>query len=95
MIKYKKKSYCWLDDFEYKTLADARAKLDDLIKEFGEETKLEVEYGWDSLDFYISVPKKETDAERLARAAKELAKKQKKEAADRVKFEKLKAEYGW
>lgn len=93
--KFQKKSCEWQDLFDGKSLAQIRVIVEDLISKYGESAFLEYDLFWDNWEFYINVEKKETPEEKAAREAKELAKKQKKEAADRAKFEKLKEEYGW
>lgn len=95
MKKFDKHYVDWSEDLDKKTIAEVRNVIDGYAKEYGEDAVLEYKHDWDTIDFFINVPKRETEEERLAREAKELAKKQKKEAADRAKFEKLKSEYGW
>lgn len=95
MKKFDKHCIDWSVDFDTKTIAEVRKVIDGYAKQYGEDAVLEYEHEWDSLEFFIKVPKKETEEERLAREAKELEKKKKKEEADRAKFEKLKSEYGW
>lgn len=95
MRKFDKHRVDWSAGFDGKTIAEARKVIDGYSKQYGEDAVLEYEHDWDTIDFFISVPKQETEEERLAREAAELAKKLKKEAADRAKFEKLKSEYGW
>ena len=96
MARKFERKYCeWHDEFDGKTLAEAREIIDKLIVKHGESAMLRYDLYWDNWEFYIEVEKKETPEEKAAREAKELAKKQKKEEADRKKFEKLKSEYGW
>ena len=95
MKKFDKHHVDWSAGFDTKTIAEVRKVIDEYAKQYGEDAILEYEHDWDSMEFFIKVPKRETEAERLAREAAEIAKKQKKEQSDRAKFEKLKDEYGW
>lgn len=91
-MKYYERKYCdWGDDLGDKTLVEARDYIENLIKLHGEEAKLTIEYDWDTVDFRIEVVRTETEEEKAARIAKE----QKQEKADRTRYEKLKAKYGW
>ena len=93
--KYERKVLEWHDEFDDKTLGEMRHIINALTDKFGESAILRYEWEWDTVGFWIDIEKRETPEEKAEREVKELAKKQKKEAADRAKFEKLKSEYGW
>ena len=95
MKKFDKHHVDWSAGFDTKTIAEVRKVIDEYAKQYGEDAVLEYVHEWDSMEFFIKVPKKETAAERAARELQEAARKKKKEDADRKKFEKLKDEYGW
>ena len=95
MKKFDKHCVDWSMDLDTKTIAEVRKVIDGYAKQYGEDAVLEYVHEWDSMEFFIKVPKRETEEERLAREEREWIKRQKKEAADRAKFEKLKSEYGW
>ncbi len=92
MIKYyEKKRVSWLEDFDGKTLAQMKHEINALTDMYGSEAVLKVEYDWDSVDTYIETVRGETEAEKAIRIEKET----KQERADRTRYEKLKAKYGW
>lgn len=91
-MAYYEKKYCsWGDDLDGKTLVEAKEYIDELITKHNKNSKLVLEYDWESVSFYIEVEREPTFAELEAENIKRL----KKEKADRAKFDKLKAEYGW
>lgn len=91
MTYFENKKVDWADEMNGLSLNEAKSYLDRLIKHLGENAKLKLEYEWESIDFFIEVERTPTEAELNA----ERLKKEKKEKADRAKFEKLKSEYGW
>lgn len=93
--KYEKETLEWHMEFDGNTLGQMRHVINALCDKFGESSILKHELSWDYTEYWIDVEKKETPEEIAAREAKELVKKQKKQEADRAKFEKLKGEYGW
>ena len=95
MRKFNKHHVDWSVEFDDKTIAQVREIVDGFAKQYGEDAVLEVEYDWDSVNFHINIPIKETEEERLEREAKELAKAKKQEEADRKRYENLKQKYNW
>lgn len=91
MKYYERKMLDWGDDLGDKTLIQARDYIENLIKLHGEDTKLIIEYDWDNTNFYIETVRDETEEEKAARIEKET----RQERADRTRYEKLKAKYGW
>lgn len=91
MKYFERKSFDWAEEFDGKTLAEARHIVDSMADKFGEDAKLALEYDWESVNFYIEILRTETEEEKEARIAKE----KKKEKADRVRYENLKSKYGW
>lgn len=88
---YERKKVDWADELNGVTLVDAKKYLDRLIEHLGKDATLKLEWDWDSCDYYIEVEREPTYEE----ANFEKIKREKKEKADRAKFEKLKTEYGW
>lgn len=95
MMKYEKKDFAWVEEFDDRTLGEMRHIINALSDKFGDSSILRYYQCYDNIEYWIDVEKKETDAERAARELQEAARKKKKEDADRKKFEKLKDEYGW
>ena len=95
MKKFDKHHIDWSVSFDGSTIAEVRKILDVYAKQYGEDAILEYEHDWDSMEFFIKVPKQESEAERLEREAKELAKAKKQEEADRKRYENLKQKYNW
>ena len=91
MKYFERKSFDWAEEFDGKTLETARDTINKFIEAFGKDSKLIIEYDWDSVDFLIEVERKETAEEEAARIEKET----RQERADRTRYEKLKAKYGW
>lgn len=91
MKYYERKSFEWGEELDGKTLAEATHVINALTDKFGRDTKLVMEYNWDSVDFYIESERAETNAEKEARLLKENKQREK----DRKKFEQLQAKYGW
>lgn len=91
MKYFERKSFDWAEKFDGKTLAQARHIVDAMAYKFGEDTKLALEYDWESTNFYIEIEREETQEEKAVRIAKET----KQERADRTRYEKLKSKYGW
>lgn len=93
--KYERKAYHWLVEFDDKTLVQMKHEINALTDMYGPEARLVVHYDWDSIDTYIEVIPQKTKEEIAAEAAAEKAKAERKEKADRTRYETLKAKYGW
>ena len=88
---YERKTFEWGDELDGKTLTEAKVFITKLIKQYSPDAKLALEYDWDSVGFYIEYERSETAEEKADRLLKE----SKQERADRTRYEKLKAKYGW
>lgn len=81
----------WGEHLNDETLETARDIINKFIEVYGKDSKLIIEYDWDTVDFLIEVEREETKEEKAVRIAKET----KQERTDRTRYEKLKAKYGW
>lgn len=91
MKYFERKMLDWGEQLDGETLETARDIINKFIEVYGKDSKLIIEYDWENVDFLIEVERKETAEEEAARIEKET----RQERADRTRYEKLKAKYGW
>ena len=81
----------YLYDFS-ESLVDARKRVDDLIEEYGEEAKLELEWDYEDVSLIIQYQRLETETEAERRETKSRKAKETRERNTRKKEEKERKE---